>query len=39
MKVECFEGVVVDYGKEKEGKVILGGVRGVREFEYEMEGR
>ncbi|MGA3882328.1 pantetheine-phosphate adenylyltransferase, partial [Bacillus pumilus] len=36
--VESFHGLLVDYAKQKEAKVILRGLRAVTDFEYEMQG-
>lgn len=38
IKVESFHGLLVDYAKQKEAKVILRGLRAVTDFEYEMQG-
>ncbi|MBU8638442.1 pantetheine-phosphate adenylyltransferase [Bacillus pumilus] len=38
IKVEFFHGLLVDYAKQKEAKVILRGLRAVTDFEYEMQG-
>lgn len=38
IKVESFHGLLVDYAKQKEVKVILRGLRAVTDFEYEMQG-
>jgi pantetheine-phosphate adenylyltransferase len=35
--VEPFEGLLVQFAKRRGAKAILRGVRGVRDFEYEME--
>ncbi|MFS0654226.1 pantetheine-phosphate adenylyltransferase [Bacillus sp. 179-C3.3 HS] len=38
IKVESFHGLLVDYAKQKNAKVILRGLRAVTDFEYEMQG-
>lgn len=38
IKVESFHGLLVNYAKQKEAKVILRGLRAVTDFEYEMQG-
>ncbi|MCY7619608.1 MULTISPECIES: pantetheine-phosphate adenylyltransferase [Bacillus] len=38
IKVESFHGLLIDYAKQKEAKVILRGLRAVTDFEYEMQG-
>ncbi|MFA9142665.1 pantetheine-phosphate adenylyltransferase [Bacillus safensis] len=38
IKVDSFHGLLVDYAKQKEAKVILRGLRAVTDFEYEMQG-
>ncbi|MDM5297807.1 pantetheine-phosphate adenylyltransferase [Bacillus pumilus] len=38
IKVESFHGLLVDYAKRKQAKVILRGLRAVTDFEYEMQG-
>ncbi len=34
--VECFNGLLVDYAKQKNADAILRGIRGVSDFEYEQ---
>ncbi|MGE6631275.1 pantetheine-phosphate adenylyltransferase [Bacillus sp. NPDC077027] len=38
IKVESFDGLLVDYAKTKQANVILRGLRAVTDFEYEMQG-
>ena len=35
--VEAFRGLLVEFARQRGGKVLLRGVRGVRDYEYEME--
>ena len=37
VEVECFAGLLVDFGKEKEADVIFRGLRAVSDFEYELQ--
>ena len=37
VKAESFEGLLVDYMKEKDAKVIIKGLRVVSDFEYELQ--
>lgn len=37
VEVDCFEGLTVNYAKEKGAKVLLRGLRAVSDFEYEMQ--
>ncbi|MDR4504675.1 MAG: pantetheine-phosphate adenylyltransferase [Candidatus Scalindua sp.] len=37
VKVDCFEGMLVDYMEEKKINVILRGIRTVSDFEYEFQ--
>lgn len=37
IQVEPFNGLLVDYAADKEANVILRGLRGVSDFEYEMQ--
>ncbi len=37
VKVDCFEGMLVDYMKEMQINVILRGIRTVSDFEYEFQ--
>lgn len=37
VKVDCFEGMLVDYVKEMQINVILRGIRTVSDFEYEFQ--
>ena len=37
VKVDCFEGMLVDYMKEMQIDVILRGIRTVSDFEYEFQ--
>lgn len=37
VEVDSFEGLTVEYAKEKGAKVILRGLRAVSDFEYEMQ--
>lgn len=37
VEVESFEGLLIDYMKSKNAKVIIKGLRAVSDFEYEMQ--
>ncbi|WP_026476454.1 pantetheine-phosphate adenylyltransferase [Alkaliphilus transvaalensis] len=37
VKVDCFTGLLVDYARIKEAKVIIKGLRAVSDFEYEFQ--
>jgi pantetheine-phosphate adenylyltransferase len=37
VRVEGFDGLVVDYAKKKKAKVILRGIRMISDFEYEFQ--
>ena len=37
VKVECFNGLLVDFMKEKNAKIIIKGLRAVSDFEYEFQ--
>lgn len=37
VKVESFQGLLVDYVKQKEAKIIVKGLRTVTDFEYELQ--
>lgn len=37
VEVDAFEGLTVNYAKQKSAKVILRGLRAVSDFEYEMQ--
>ncbi len=37
VKVEAFDGLLIDYARKKHAKVILRGLRAVSDFEYEMQ--
>ncbi len=37
VKIDCFEGMLVDYMKEMQINVILRGIRTVSDFEYEFQ--
>ena len=37
VKVESFEGLLVDFAKEKDAQVIIRGLRAVTDFEYEYQ--
>jgi pantetheine-phosphate adenylyltransferase len=36
-EVDTFEGLLVDYAKKKDAKVVLRGLRAVADFEYELQ--
>ncbi|MBP7212325.1 pantetheine-phosphate adenylyltransferase [bacterium] len=36
-KVDTFDGLTIEYAKEKDAKVLLRGLRAVSDFEYEMQ--
>ncbi|MDH5492211.1 MAG: pantetheine-phosphate adenylyltransferase [Myxococcales bacterium] len=37
VEVDCFEGLLVDYCRKKNARVILRGLRAVADFEYELQ--
>ena len=37
VRVECFEGLLVDFAKEKNAQVIIRGLRAVTDFENEIQ--
>jgi len=37
VKVDCFSGLLVDYLKAKDAKIIIKGLRAVSDFEYEFQ--
>lgn len=37
VETDTFEGLLVDYARQKEASVIVRGLRGVSDFEYEMQ--
>jgi len=37
VKIEIFDGLLVDYVKQKKGTVIIRGLRAVSDFEYELQ--
>lgn len=37
VEVDSFEGLTVDYAKQKDAKVLLRGLRAVSDFEFEMQ--
>lgn len=37
IKVECFSGLLIDYAKKKDAKMIIKGLRAVSDFEYEFQ--
>ena len=37
VRVECFEGLLVDFAKEKDAQVIIRGLRAVTDFENEIQ--
>ncbi|MDO5707703.1 MAG: pantetheine-phosphate adenylyltransferase [Andreesenia angusta] len=37
IEVDSFSGLLIDYAKEKEAKLIVRGLRAVSDFEYEMQ--
>lgn len=37
VKVEAFEGLLVDFAKEKNANIIVRGLRAVTDFEYELQ--
>lgn len=37
VKVECFEGLLVDFAKKKDAQVIIRGLRAVTDFENEIQ--
>ena len=37
VKVECFEGLLVDFAKKKDAQVIIRGLRAVTDFDYEFQ--
>jgi len=37
VKVESFGGLLVDYCKEKESRIVIRGIRAITDFEYELQ--
>ena len=37
IEVESFEGLLVDYAKKKNAKIVIRGLRAVTDFEYELQ--
>jgi pantetheine-phosphate adenylyltransferase len=37
VEVDCFDGLTVEYAKQKNAKVLIRGLRAVSDFEYEMQ--
>jgi len=37
VEVDCFEGLTINYAKEKGAQVLIRGLRAVSDFEYEMQ--
>lgn len=37
VEVDCFDGLTVEYAKQKGAKVLIRGLRAVSDFEYEMQ--
>ena len=37
IKVDCFEGLLVEYCRRKEARAVLRGLRAVADFEYELQ--
>ena len=37
VEIECFEGLLVDYAKKKNAKIVIRGLRAVTDFEYELQ--
>ena len=37
IEVDCFDGLTVEYAKQKGAKVLIRGLRAVSDFEYEMQ--
>ena len=37
IKIESFEGLLVDFAKEKEASIVIRGLRAVTDFEYELQ--
>ena len=37
IEIDCFDGLLVDYAKEKQATTIIKGLRAVSDFEYEMQ--
>jgi pantetheine-phosphate adenylyltransferase len=37
VEVECFDGLLADYARQKEAQVIVRGLRAVTDFEYEFQ--
>lgn len=37
VEVECFDGLLADYGRRKNAQVIVRGLRAVTDFEYEFQ--
>ena len=37
VEIDCFEGLIIDYCKEKNIKILLRGLRAITDFEYELQ--
>ncbi len=37
VEVDCFEGLTIEYAKQKGAQILLRGLRAVSDFEYEMQ--
>lgn len=37
VEVDCFDGLTVEYARQKNAKVLIRGLRAVSDFEYEMQ--
>lgn len=37
VKVEAFDGLLIDYAKEKKASIIVRGLRAITDFEYELQ--
>ncbi|QQR91938.1 MAG: pantetheine-phosphate adenylyltransferase [Myxococcales bacterium] len=37
IEVDCFDGLLVDYAKSRQARIVLRGLRAVADFEYELQ--
>ncbi|WP_026528848.1 pantetheine-phosphate adenylyltransferase [Butyrivibrio sp. VCD2006] len=37
VEIDCYEGLIIDYCKEKNIKILLRGLRAITDFEYELQ--
>ncbi|QOY90858.1 pantetheine-phosphate adenylyltransferase [Paludibaculum fermentans] len=37
VEVDCFDGLLVDYARQKQAKLLLRGIRAISDYEYELQ--